>query len=197
MSRGQLTKQAILEHAASLASRVGLQGVTIGGLADDMKLSKSGLFAHFRSKEALEVSLLEHAAARFVEHVIKPALAAPRGEPRVREVFRRWMEWPEASRMAGGCFFVAAATELDDRPGPARDVLVRQQKDWLELIANVARTAIAEKHFQKRVDPEQFAFELYGIALSYHYSKRLLSDPRAPERARVAFEALIDRAKTP
>jgi AcrR family transcriptional regulator len=197
MSRGQLTKQAILEHAASLASRVGLQGVTIGGLADDMKLSKSGLFAHFRSKEALEVSLLEHAAARFVEHVIKPALTAPRGEARVREVFRRWMEWPEASRMAGGCFFVAAATELDDRPGPARDVLVRQQKDWLELIANVTRTAIAEKHFQRRVDPDQFAFELYGIALSYHYAKRLLSDPRAAERAHVAFEALIDRAKTP
>jgi Tetracyclin repressor-like, C-terminal domain len=97
--------------------------------------------------------------------------------------------------MAGGCFFVAAATELDDRPGPARDVLVRQQKDWLDVIANVTRTAVAEKHFKKDVDPEQFAFELYGIALSYHYSKRLLGDPRASQRAHGAFEALIDRAK--
>src|SRR6185503_16467831 len=118
---------------------------------------------HFQSKTALQLQILEHARERFVRLVVEPALKAPRGEPRVRAIFERWMGWPAAAGLEGGCFFVAAATELDDRPGPARDVLVQQQRDWLEMIANVVRTAVAEGHFQKSVDPEQVAFEMYGI----------------------------------
>jgi AcrR family transcriptional regulator len=195
MSKGEATRQAILEHASSLASTVGLEGLSIGKLAEDLKLSKSGLFAHFRSKEALDVQVLEFAASRFVELVIKPALATPRGEPRVRAVFERWLRWPEQSGMRGGCFFVAAATELDDKPGPAREVLVRQQTDWLEIVATVVRTAISERHFSRKVDPEQFAFELYGIMLSYHYAARLLASRDARQRANAAFEGLISRAR--
>ena len=195
MSKGEATRQAIVEHASRLASTIGLQGLSIGRLAEDLKLSKSGLFAHFRSKQALDVQVLEHAASRFIELVIKPALAAPRGEPRVRAVFERWLRWPEASGMRGGCFFVAAATELDDQPGPARDVLVRQQTDWLEIVANVVRTAVSERHFSKKVNPEQFAFELYGIMLSYHMAARLLASKDARQRATTAFESLISRAK--
>jgi AcrR family transcriptional regulator len=194
-SKGEVTKQMILDRASSLASRIGLGGLSIGGLADELELSKSGLFAHFRSKEALQVQVLEHAAARFVETVIKPALTAPRGERRVRAVFDFWKKWPKASGMEGGCFFVAAAAELDDQPGPARDVLVRQQKDWLEVLANVVRTAVAEGHFKKSVDPEQLAFELFGIMLSYHFNSRLLGEPSAGDRADAAFEALVARAK--
>lgn len=195
MSKGEVTRQAILDHATSLASQVGLEGLSIGKLADELDLSKSGLFAHFKSKEALQIQVLEHAAARFVEMVIKPALAAPRGEKRIRAIFDRWIVWPEKSGLKGGCFFVAASSELDDRPGPAREVLVRQQKDWLEIMANVARTAISEGHFKKTVDAEQFAFELWGIMLGYHYAGRLLDDERARPRADVAFEALLNRAK--
>src|SRR6185436_13786706 len=171
------------------------EGLSIGRLAQDLELSKSGLFAHFQSKEALQLQVLEHAGARFVETVIKPVLATPRGEPRVRAVFEHWRAWPRNSGMPGGCFFVAAATELDDRPGPARDLLVRLQKDWLDLMANIVRTAIAEGHFAEDVDPDQFAFDLYGVMLVYHHASRLLADPRAGKRARAAFEALVRAAR--
>ena len=174
-----------------MASRVGLEGLSIGTLADALGISKSGLFAHFRSKEALQAQVVEHVAGRFLELVIKPAMAAPRGEPRLRTVFERWMAWPKESAMQGGCFMVAAATELDDRPGPARDVLVRQQQDWLDLLANVVRSAVVEGHFKESVDPDQFAFELYGIVLAYHLSTRLLENPAAEARAHAAFESLV------
>lgn len=195
MSKGELTRQRIVEHAAALASRLGLEGLSIGSLADDLGISKSGLFAHFRSMEALQLQVLEHAAARFSEAVSKPALSAPRGEPRVRAIFDRWRRWPKVSSMEGGCFFVSAAAELDDRPGPARDLLVRLQKDWLDVIANVVRTAIAEGHFRKDVDPEQFAYELYGLMLGYHHAVRLLRDPKADARAEKAFEDLVVHAR--
>jgi len=195
MRKGDLTRQSILAHAAGLASRVGLEGLTIGRLADDLDLSKSGLFAHFRSKEALQMKVLEHAATRFTEVVIRPALAAPRGEPRLRALFERWRRWPKESGMPGGCFFVQAAAELDDQPGPARDLLVRQQKDWLDVIATVVRTAIAEGHFRKDVDPEQLAFDLYGVMLAWHHAARLLRDARAETRARAAFDGMVDRAR--
>jgi AcrR family transcriptional regulator len=194
MSKGEETRQAILDRAVGLASRIGLEGLTIGKLAEELDLSKSGLFAHFRSKEALQVQLLEHAAERFVELVISPALTAPRGEKRVRAIFERWRRWPEQNGM-DGCLFVSAAVELDDRPGPARDVLVKQQKDWLDTLANVVRTAIDEGDFRKNLDPRDFAFELFGIMLAYHHSIRLLGDPKAKKRADAAFEALIERAR--
>jgi AcrR family transcriptional regulator len=195
VGKGEVTKQMILDHASSLASRVGLDGLSIGKLAEELQLSKSGLFAHFRSKEALEVQVLEHAEARFIEAVIKPALTAPRGEKRVRALFDRWMRWPKTSGLEGGCFFVAVAAELDDRPGPARDVLVRQQKDWMDVITNVVRTAIAEEEFKKNLDAEQFAFEVWGILLSYHWAVRLIEDPKANARANAAFEALIAKSR--
>jgi AcrR family transcriptional regulator len=173
-----------------------LEGLTIGSLAEDLGLSKSGLFAHFRSKEALQVQVLEYVAGEFVEFVIKPALRAPRGEPRVRALFERLLLWPQQpGPLPGGCPIVAAVSELDDRPGPARELLVRQQRDWLDTIATVVRTGIAEGHFRKDLDPEQFAFELYGIEFVYHHAQRLLADPKAKSRAKAAFEALLERAK--
>src|SRR5678815_2314775 len=124
MRKGEVTRQAILERAAQLASVDGLRGLSIGRLAEDLKLSKSGLFAHVRSKEGLDQLVVELAGERFVEAVVKPALAAPRGEPRLRAIFEQWLRWPQRSGLPGGCFFVAAAAELDDRPSPARDRLV-------------------------------------------------------------------------
>jgi AcrR family transcriptional regulator len=195
MSKGDLTRSRIVEHAAGLASQFGLEGLSIGNLAEDLEISKSGVFAHFHSKESLQVQVVEFAGARFVDNVVRPALAMPRGEPRLRGLFDRWLQWPRASRMDGGCFFIAAAAELDDRPGPARDVLVRLQKDWLDIIANVVRTAISEKHFADDVDPEQFAYELYGLMLAYHHAIRLLNDPQADARAQRGFEGLVARAR--
>ena len=197
MGKGDERRQLILERAAQTASRLGLEGLTIGQLASDLGLSKSGLFAHFQSKEALQVQTLRHAAELFVDRVVRPALKAPRGERRLRALFERWLAWAEADVLKSGCLFVAAATELDDVEGPVRDELVRQQRDWLELIANVARTGIAEGDFRPGLDGEQVAYELYGVMLAYHHARRLLRDPRAPQRARDAFDALVEAARSP
>jgi AcrR family transcriptional regulator len=128
MGRGAETRQVILGRAAQVASLVGLEGLTIGGLAGELRLSKSGLFAHFHSKEALQVETLRFAAQLFIDNVIRPALKSRRGEPRVRALFERWLDWAKADTLEGGCLFVAASAELDDREGPARQELVRRRK---------------------------------------------------------------------
>ncbi|MGE0452221.1 MAG: TetR/AcrR family transcriptional regulator [Vicinamibacteria bacterium] len=197
MGKGDLTRKAIVDRAVSLASEVGLDGVTIGRLASELDLSKSGLFAHFQSKESLQVQTIERAAERFVEVVVRPALQSPRGEPRLRALFERWLQWPKLVPQPGGCLFVAAAIELDDRPGPARDVLVRLQREWLNALAVAFRQASEEGHLGPDADPEQLAFELYGVMLVCHHSSRLLRDPRAIERARRAFEGLLAAARPP
>jgi AcrR family transcriptional regulator len=197
MGKGELTRQSILEHAMGVATQIGLEGITIGRLAEDLSLSKSGLFAHFQSKEALQLQVLEHAASRFVETVVRPALAAPRGERRVRAVFEHWLAWASRASSGAGCFFVAAAAELDDRPGPARDALVAQQREWMRTLATVVRTAIAAGHFDTDTDPEQFAFELYGVMLACHHAGRLLGDARAARRAQRAFETLLASVRAP
>jgi AcrR family transcriptional regulator len=195
MSKGDLTRNAILERATLLASQVGLGGLTIGTLADDLDLSKSGLFGHFRSKEALQIQVLEHAAATFVELVVRPALRAPRGIRRIRALFDQWLEWTRSGPLPGGCLFVAAATELDDQPGPVRDRLQQLQRDWLGVIATSFAKGIEEGHFRRDADPDQFAQDLYGVALAYHHAHRLLRDPKGEGRARHAFEALLTAAQ--
>ena len=193
MGKGQATREAILDHAIQLARRVGLEGLTIGRLADDLDLSKSGLFAHFRSKEALQVQVLDGAAERFVATVLRPALETRRGEPRLRALFEHWLEW---EHRPGGCVFVQAAVELDDREGPARDRLVQLQKDWLGAIATTARGAISEGDFKAGLDPVQFAHDLNAIILGYHHASRLLRDPDAERRARTSFETLSARRRS-
>jgi len=192
--KGDLTRQSILERASALASQVGLAGVTIGRLAEEMGLSKSGLFAHFRSKEALQEQVLLFASHRFIEAVARPAISAPRGEPRVRALFESWLHWARTGTARAGCVFVAASTEFDDQPGAVRDTLVRLQRDWLEFIAQAYRLAQAEGHFQAG-DAEQFAQDVHGTMLAYHHASRLLGDPRAEQRARAAFEALLIAAR--
>ena len=197
VGKGEQTREAILERAIRLASEVGLEGVTIGRLADALDLSKSGLFAHFESKEALQVETIERAAQRFIEVVVRPALSAPRGEPRLRALFERWLRWPRAVPQPGGCIFVQASVELDDRPGPARDRLVELQREWFDTLARAVRGARDEGQLRADVDAQQFAFELYGVMLSSHHHARLLHDRSADERARRAFERLLDDARPP
>jgi AcrR family transcriptional regulator len=195
VSKGESTRAAIVEKGVSLATQVGLDGLTIGHLATELGLSKSGLFGHFRSKEALQIQVLDAAAERFVDEVVKPAVRAPRGEPRVRALFDRWLEWTKTNSGPGGCLFVAAAAELDDRPGPVRDRLVALQKGWLEMIAIVFRTGVTEGAFRPDVEPEDFAHDLYSVMLGYHHASRLLRDPRAAERAHAAFGRLLSAAR--
>ena len=192
MGKGDETRTAVLDQAVEVARRAGLSGLTIGSLAQQAELSKSGLFGHFRSKEALQLQVLEHARARFEESVARPALRAPRGEPRLRALFDRWLDWSAAP---GGCPFVAAATEFDDRPGAVRDRLVQDQRDMFDMIATVFRTGIAEGQFRTEADPDQFAQDLYGVLLARHHTLRLLGDERADARARRALDALIRTAR--
>ena len=196
MRKGEETRQAILDEAIQVASQDGLRGLTIGQLAAHIEMSKSGLFAHFKSKESLQLEVLEHARQRFIDSVMRPALAAPRGRTRLDTLFDHWLTWTN-DELNGGCIFVAAASELDDRPGPVRDALVRSERDWLDSIATIAGTAVAEGEFRSDVDVEQFAYELHGIMLSHHHASRLLRDERAPERARRAYESLVEAASRP
>jgi AcrR family transcriptional regulator len=195
--KGERTREVILDGAWRLATELGLEGVTLGRLADELELSKSGLFAHFASKENLQVQTLERAAERFTEEVVRPALDIQGGERRLRTLFERWLEWPRRVRQPGGCIFVAAAAELDDRPGPARDRLVALQREWRATMARVVKRAVELGEFRRDVDPEQIAFELQGIGLACHESARLLRDPRALERARAAFERVVADARNP
>lgn len=195
MSKGEETRSAVLTHALALASRLGLDGVTIGLLADEAGLSKSGLFAHFKSKEALQVAILEEAASRFVAGVVSPALRKPRGEPRVRALYENWLQWIRSDFLPGGCIFIQAMVELDDRPGPARDRLVSTQRDWIDTLATAARIARDEGHFRADLDPEQLAQELVQLADGYHLLARTLRDPAIDERMMRAYERLLRDAR--
>jgi AcrR family transcriptional regulator len=195
MRKGEKTREVILDRALRMASELGLEGVTIGRLAEDLALSKSGLFAHFASKEDLQVRTLERAAERFAEVVVRPALAQPAGEPRLRALFENWFEWPKRVRQPGGCVFVAAAAELDDRPGAARDLLVEIQRQWLSTLSRVVRRGQDLGHFRADLDPAQLAFEIHGIGLAWNLHSRLLRDPRSRERAEAAFERLLAGAR--
>lgn len=194
MTKGADTRSSILDEAMAQASRLGLEGLSIGTLADEVGMSKSGLYAHFDSKEALQLDILERAVERFVETVISPAFLKPRGEPRIRTLFEKWMEWESAAFQPGGCIFMATANELDDRPGPLRDRLVDTQRDWLRTLATAAQIAVEEGHFRSDLDTEQFAHDLYAVILAYHHFSRLLRDPRSEDRAREAFERLLRNA---
>ena len=190
-SKGEQTREAILTHALGLATRIGFEGLTIGRLADDLKMSKSGLFAHFRSKEGLQLEILKMAGGRMVDSVVKPAFAATRGEPRVRALFERWLAWEQSPSLPGGCPFMAASFELDDRPGPVRDFVVQNLRDWLDTLAGAARIAVQEGHFRAELDCEQFAHDCQGIGLAFVHASRLMRDPKARERAQSAFETLL------
>ncbi len=194
MNKGTMTRQAILETALARSSEIGVTGLTIGGLAADLAMSKSGLYAHFGSKERLQLSVVDAAAELFRHRVVAPALAAPRGLPRIRRLFESWVAWELAKDvMPGGCFFVQASAELDGVTGEVRDRVAQLQREWFQWLAGAARLAVREGHFMPGVDSRQFAFELYGLFLAYHHAARLLNDSKAPSRLKAGFELLISR----
>lgn len=195
MSKGDETREAILKHALSMCSRIGLRGLSIGGLADELKMSKSGLFGHFKSKENLLAQVIGLAAEEFLNDVVRPAFREPDGEPRVRKLFANWVEWTRTNRYTGGCPFVQFSFELDDQPGPLRDALLLQQRGWMEMLAESAHRAIRQGHFRADLDVEQFAHDFQSLMLGYHHAARLLRDEKAKSRVLRSFENLIANAK--
>jgi AcrR family transcriptional regulator len=193
MSKGEQTRTAILDEALKIASRLGLEGLTIGSLADATGMSKSGLFAHFGSREDLQLAVLEHFAQLYGERVFVPVLKIERGLPRLRALFERWLDWTIASGLPGGCIMISAANEYDDRPGPIRDAVIANQRRGNAITQKAVRLAVDEGHLRGDTDPEQIAFELLGIVLATHNHRRLLGDKEARKRALVAFEELVAR----
>lgn len=191
MSKGEQTRATILDAAIALASQVGLEGLSIGALAERTKLSKSGLFAHFGSKEEMQLAILDEAERRFSEVVVRPALNAARGLPRLRAIFLNWLDWTQALSLPGGCLLMAASIEFDDRPGPLRDAVSASQQAWRNTLADTVRKAIAAGHLAADADPEQIAFELVGIVLVNQQAARLLGDKAAHDKAVTAFERLM------
>jgi AcrR family transcriptional regulator len=194
MSKGEATRAAILRKAVSMASVHGLEGLSIGRLAELAGLSKSGLFGHFGSKEALQQAVLECVVGEFRSEVILPALREQTGTLRLEQLFAGWLAWAAADQKTGGCPLLAASIELDDRPGELRDYLVGQQKAWLDCIARMATKAISQAEFRGDLDVEQFAFEFNSIGLGFNFAYRLLDDPRAQRRAEHAFRQLVASA---
>ena len=191
MSKGEATRERILDRAFLLAGRDGLEGLTIGALADELKLSKSGLFSHFGSKEELQVAVLDIASSRFTERVLLPSFKAPRGLPRLERIFEQWIEWMTDPKMPGGCIFQQANAELDDRQGRPHDVLLESQKNLVDTLIKTVQLAVAEGHLAADTDARQVAYELEGIMMAMNLYLRLLKDRRAVDRARLAFKRLV------
>lgn len=191
MTKGEDTKEMILSIGLDLASQVGLEAVSIGALAKGAGMSKSGLFAHFESKENLQSEILRYAGQLFAEGVVIPALKTTAGIPRIQALVDNWINW--AARITGGCIFVQASNEFKDRPGKVRDFLLLQQESWIESLRRIARSAVRVGHFRKDIDLDQFAFELYSLLLGFHLYFKLLKNEDIKERQQSALEALIRR----
>jgi AcrR family transcriptional regulator len=191
--KGEQTRRAIISHALGIVSDVGYEGLSIGVLAQDAKLSKSGLFAHFKSKEALQLGVVQEVVSRFTQRVVQPALASPRGEPRLRVLFDKKLEWIRGAR---GCLLQKAALEYHNRVGhPVRERIVHALHDWRDLVTRCAQTAIDEGHFQADLDPQQFGYEFDGITMMYQQTQGLLRERGAGERAQTAFDSLLERSR--
>ena len=190
MEKGRDTKSTIVETGLEMSSQLGLECVTIGNLAKELQMSKSGLFAHFQSKENLQIEIMEYAAEDFSENVIRPALKVERGIPRIRNLVERWIAWGE--KLTGGCIFVSAGMEYSDRPGKVREALMRQQEEWIDCLRRIAQSAIKAGDFRDDIDCDQFAFDLYSLLLGFHYYYKLLNDKKTRQRQKLAFERLLD-----
>jgi AcrR family transcriptional regulator len=195
MNKGERTRKEIIDKAFVLAGDLGLEALSLGTLASEAGLSKSGLFAHFKSKEALQLEILEEARARFVDTVIRVALAEPRGEPRVRAFFEGYLDWIKNGLPNGGCIYMALSHEYDDRPGPLRDKLVAHQLDLYDTLARIVQTAIDTGDFRADLDPQKFVFDFVGIKMAYQHRSKFLKMANTYEFARAAFEDLIARSR--
>jgi AcrR family transcriptional regulator len=188
--KGEMTRAAIVDAALEIASRDGLEGLTIGTLADQMQMSKSGVFAHFGSREELQLAVLKEYVHRFVEQVLRPAVKKPRGLPRLEAILDRWVGFL-ALELTRGCIMIAGAVEYDDRPGPLREAMVAIITGWKSELLKAIRQAVAEGHLKADTDAHQMVFEIYGLMLAMHQDARLLRSADSAKRARAGVARLL------
>ena len=196
MLKGQQTKQAIVQAAVSMGTQVGLEGLSIGHLAERMHMSKSGVFAHFGSREELQISVIREYFASFEQEVFYPAMQAPKGLPRVRALFDNWMK-RVAVELQSGCIFISGAVEFDDRPGPVRDALVHSVQTWLQALYRAVVLAKQCGHLTPDADEQQVAFEIHALILALHYEARFLKNPGSLARANRGFDDILARYGAP
>ncbi len=193
--KGQQTKAAIVDVALRLATQVGLEGLSIGALAELMQMSKSGVFAHFGSREELQISVVHEYFRQFEQEVFYPALSQPRGLPRLEALFANWMT-RVAVEIQSGCIFISGAVEFDDRPGVVRDALSTSVKTWLSAMHRVVMQAQEEGHLSAQADAQQMSFEIHGLILALHYEARFLNNPGSMARANTGFAYILSRYGT-
>lgn len=192
LHKGQQTKQAIIDCALSLATQYGLEGLSIGALAEATHMSKSGVFAHFGSREELQISVIREYFGRFEQEVFYPAMQEPKGLPRVQALFANWMKLV-AVEIDSGCIFISGAVEFDDRPGPVRDALANSVQTWLAALYRAVVMAKQHGHLHADSDERQMAFEIHGLILALHYEARFLKTPGSIERAHKGFYNILIR----
>ena len=194
--KGQQTKAAIVDAALGLASQIGLEGLSIGALAEITGMSKSGVFAHFGSREELQISVIREYHDRFERDVFYPAMQAPRGVPRLQAMFDNWMV-QTSNEIDSGCIYISGAVEFDDRTGPVRDALASSVTSWQAAVRRAVEQVQEEGQMTREVDPMQVAFEIHGLILALHYEARFLKVPGAVERARQGFARILERYRHP
>ncbi len=195
MPKGLQTRAAIVDAALVLAAQIGIEGLSIGVLAEVTGMSKSGVFAHFGSREELQISVIREYHARFEADVFRPAMQAPRGLPRLRMLFDRWLKRVSVE-IDSGCIYISGAVEFDDRPGPVRDALVAMVNTWQAALERAIDAAVAARHLRADTDAAQMLFEIHGVVLALHHDARFLHHASAESRARVAFERLLAHSTT-
>lgn len=192
LQKGQQTKMAILDAALDLATKMGLEGLSIGALAEATHMSKSGVFAHFGSREELQISVIREYFVRFEREVFYPAMAQQRGLPRVQALFSNWMKLV-AVEIQSGCIFISGAVEFDDRTGPVRDALSASVQIWLNALHRAVLSAKEHGHLAADTDANQMSFEIHGLILALHYEARFLKNPGSIERANTGFNNVLTR----
>jgi AcrR family transcriptional regulator len=196
MRKGELTRAAILDVALDLASRDGLEGLTIGLLADKMSMSKSGVFAHFGSREDLQIEVLKMYHHHFEQEVFYPSMKERRGLSRLESMFARWIKRVSVE-ITSGCIYISGAVEYDDRPGAIREALVGMVRAWQDALHRCVRQAIDLGHLRSDTDPQQIVYEMYGLILALHHDARFIKRPGSVDRAQRGFERLLDVYKNP
>ena len=196
LQKGQQTRAIILDAALALASNMGLEGLSIGVLAEVTKMSKSGVFAHFGSREELQIAVVMEYHAKFEEEVFFTAIREPRGLPRLRALYERWVH-RVALEVDSGCIYISGAVEFDDRPGPVRDALVDMVRAWHAALRKAILLAQELGHLKGDADVEQILFELHGMILALHHDARFLRSEGALGRASAGFDRVVQFYATP
>jgi len=192
LHKGQQTKATIVDAALGLATHIGLEGLSIGALADVTGMSKSGVFAHFGSREELQISVIREYHQRFEQEVFFPAMAEPRGLPRLRAMFGNWMQ-RTSTEIDSGCIYISGAVEFDDREGPVRDALAGSVLTWMAAMKRALQQCKETGELRPDSDEEQMLFEIHGLILALHYEARFLQSPGSIERAHQGFDNILAR----